>query len=69
MKLFYRVLLYAEQEHHFLKFAEICDARLLFDVFTVIFTKKKPDIFEIFRIFSRYLEQKSGISGNIFRRF
>ena len=36
----------------------------------------KPDIFEIFRTFSRYLEKnfeifrkKSGISGNIFRRF
>ena len=36
----------------------------------------KPDIFEIFRTFSRYLEnistyleKKSGISGNIFTRF
>ena len=36
----------------------------------------KPDIFEVFRTFSRYLEKnfeifrkKSGISGNIFRRF
>ena len=37
----------------------------------------KPDIFEIFRTFSRYLgknseifrEKKSAISGNIFRRF
>ena len=36
----------------------------------------KPDIFEIFRTFSRYLEKKfdifrkkRGISGNILRRF
>ena len=29
----------------------------------------KQDIFEIFRTFSRYLEKKSGISGDIFRRF
>ena len=29
----------------------------------------KPDIFEIFRTFSRYLGKKSGISGNIFGRF
>ena len=29
----------------------------------------KPDILEIFRTFSRYLEKKSEISGNIFRRF
>ena len=29
----------------------------------------KPDIFEIFRTFSRYLEKQSGISGNIFTRF
>ena len=29
----------------------------------------KPGIFEIFRTFSRYLEKKSGISGDIFRRF
>ena len=33
-------------------------------VFTV-----KPDICEIFRTFSRYLEMQSGISVNIFRRF
>ena len=29
----------------------------------------KPDIFEILRTSSRYLEKKSGISGNIFRPF
>ena len=29
----------------------------------------KPDVFEIFGTFSRYLEKKSRISGNIFRRF
>ena len=29
----------------------------------------KPDLFEIFRSFSRYLEKQSGISGNIFRQF
>ena len=67
MKLF-RVLLYAVQEHNFLKFAEICvtilDDMLFFSVFTV-----KPDIFEIFRTFSRYLEMQSGISVSIFRRF
>ena len=34
------------------------DDRLLFEVITVIFTKIKPDIFEIFRTFSRNLEIK-----------
>ena len=29
----------------------------------------KPDIFEIFRSFSRYLEKQLGTSGNIFRQF
>lgn len=60
--------------------AEICvaivDDRLLFEVITVIFMKIKPDVFEILELFrdikkkiSRYLEKKSGMSGNIFRRF
>ena len=31
--------------------------------------KMKPDIFDISRTFSRYLEKKSGISGNIFGWF
>ena len=29
----------------------------------------KPDIFEIFRSFSRYLEKELGTSGNTFRQF
>ena len=29
----------------------------------------KPDIFEIFSTFLRYLEKKLGISENIFRRY
>ena len=41
---------------------------LLFLCFYCIIYEMKPDIFEIFRTFSRYLEKKSGISGNIFRR-
>ena len=40
----------------------ILDDRLVFEVITVTFTKIKPDIFAIFR-------KKSGISGNIFRRY
>ena len=52
--------------------AEICVAivdDLLFLCFYCNIYEMKPDIFEIFRTFSRYLEKKSGISGNIFRRF
>ena len=68
----FRVLLYAVQEYNVLKFAEmncvaILDDRLFF--FYCNIYEMKPDIFEIFRPFSRYLEKKSGISGNIlFRR-
>ena len=29
----------------------------------------KPDIFDIFRSFSRFIEKQSGISGNIVRQF
>ena len=59
--------------------AEICvailDYKLFFCVFTVVWNEDRYfwdiwNIFEIFRkIFLRYLEKKSGISRNIFRRF
>ena len=74
MELF-RGLMYAVQECNFLKFAEICvailDDRLFFCIFFFYCNiyEMKPDIFEILRTFSRYLEKNSGISGNIFRRF
>ena len=50
---------------------------LVFLCFYCNIYEMKPDIFEIFRTFSRYLEikfeifrkKKLGISGNIFRRF
>ena len=62
----------------FNKVAEICvaslDDRLFYCVFTVIFMKSEPDIFEIFRTFSRYFgknfeifRKKMAIFGNIFR--
>ena len=57
----------------FNKMAEICvailDDRLFFWCFYCNIYEMKPDIFEIFRTFSRYLEKKSGISANIFRQF
>ena len=64
MELF-RVLLYAVQEYNFLKFAEICvailDDRLSFLCFYCNIYEMKPDIFEIFRTFSRYLEKNFDI--------
>ena len=59
---------------NFLKFTEISvailDERLvlLFILLSNIY-ETKPDIFEIFRTFSRYLEKQLGTSGNIFRQF
>ena len=65
----------------FNEMAEICvaflDDRRFVCVFTVIFIKWSQIFFKIFTTFSRYLkkinsrclEEKSGISGNIFRRF
>ena len=60
MELF-RVLLYAVQEYNFLKCAEICvailDDRLFFVCFYCNIYEMKPDIFEIFRTFLRYLKK------------
>ena len=57
----------------FNKMAEICvailDDWLFFLCFYCTIYEMKPDIFEIFRTFSRYLEKKLEIYGNIFRRF
>ena len=63
----------------FNKMAEICtvrvpilDVRLFFCVFTVIFMiflKYLEHFRDIFQKMSKYLENKSGISGNMFRRF
>ena len=64
MELF-RVLLYAVQEHNFLKFAEICvailDDRLFFFCFYCNIYEMKPDIVEILKTFSRYLEKNFDI--------
>ena len=79
MELF-RVFLYAAQEYNILKFAEICvailDDRLSGFFFFWCFYclsniyEMKPDIFKIFRTFSRCYEKnfqtfrkKSGVSG------
>ena len=57
----------------FSKMAEICvailDDWLFFFVFLLYYLFMKPDIFEIFSTFLRYLEKKLGISENIFRRY
>ena len=54
-------------------FPEICVAisgdGLIFGVFHCTICEMKPNIFEIFRTFSRYVEKKLAISRNIFRRF
>ena len=73
MELF-RVLLYALQEHNFLKFPEICVAVLddRFNSFLRFYCniyEMKPDIFQIFRTFSRYLENNFNIIRKRNREF